>query len=254
MATKVLRKIIEIDQEKCDGCGQCASACHEGAIAMVEGKAKLVSETYCDGLGACIGDCPRDALHIIEREVEVFDEAAVKVHLAGQAQAKLIAHAHLGGGCPGSALRQLKEAGCGCEAETASEAPVVSELVNWPVQLNLVPLTAPWLAGADLPLAADCVPFAVPDFHSRYLKGKVVLVGCPKLDDADYYLKKLTTLLETNKPASLSVVYMEVPCCGSLARLAEQAVKAAGVPLNLKLTRVGIDGGILSEQVTEYSA
>ncbi len=252
MATKVLRKIIEIDEEKCDGCGQCATACHEGAIAIVDGKAKLVSETYCDGLGACIGDCPQDALHVVEREVAAFDEEAVKVHLASQA--KPVAHIHAGGGCPGSALRQLKEAGCGCEAEAVSAGPVVSELVNWPVQLNLVPITAPYLAGADLLLAADCTPFAVPDFHSRYMKGKVVLVGCPKLDDAEHYLQKLTALLEANKPVSLQVVYMEVPCCGSLARLAEQAVKAAGVPLTLKLTRVGIDGGVLSEQITEFGA
>lgn len=237
-----LRDVVKIDEEKCDGCGQCANACAEGAIQIIDGKARLVSDSYCDGLGACLGECPQGAITIEKREAAEFDEEAVKEHLAGQpAPGAPAAPA----ACPGSTPRELER--CQLvdlegEPETAASA---SMLGNWPVQLKLVPAEAPYFKDADLLLAADCVPFAFADFHRRFLAGKVLLIGCPKLDSADFYLRKLTEIFERNDIRSVEVVYMEVPCCFGLVHLVHQALKNSGKEIPLKLLKVGIRGDLV---------
>lgn len=210
-----LRRIIVIDEEKCDGCGLCASACAEGAIAMVEGKARLISETYCDGLGACIGECPRGAITIVEREAEAFDDAAVA------------AHQH-----PAAAAAE----------PAAPNRPMPSRLRTWPVQIHLVPVRAPYLQGAHLTIAADCAAVAYPDFHARFLADRVVMIGCPKLDDAAAYREKLTAIFRENEIREVEVAIMEVPCCGGLARLVVDAIADSGRAIPLRLTRVGVRG------------
>ena len=237
------RKIITIDESKCNGCGLCVPNCVEGAIRIVDGKARLVSETYCDGLGACLGHCPQDAIAIEEREAPAFDEEATKEHMTRQARENAVAakrpaatHAHgggcpgaamrqFGGGCPGAAIRDLGKAGAksDTQAEASGAEPAPSALTHWPVQLRLVPPFAPFLRGAHILVCADCVPFAVGDFHKRYLEGRVALVGCPKFDDAMYYAEKLAEILKEAQPKSLTVLRMEVPCCGGLAAAAVRA-------------------------------
>jgi len=238
------RKIIEIDEEKCDGCGQCIDACHEGALALVDGKAKLVKDIFCDGLGACIGDCPTGALQIIEREAADFDEAAVKARAAALPLAQVQpahGHAHAGGGCPGSAMRQMAPASA---VPAAADQPPPSQLGHWPIQLMLVPPRAPFLRGADLVVCADCVPFTVPDFHQRYLAGRAVVVGCPKLDDLNHYFEKLTAMVKEAKPRRLTILRMEVPCCGGIVQAAAQAVQASGLDFPVEEHIVGVGGGI----------
>lgn len=249
----VKRSIIEIDESKCDGCEQCVSACHEGAIAMVDGKAKLVSDVYCDGLGDCIGECPQDAITIIERDAEDFDEAAVQQRLAAQkrpdepaaptdpAPAPLRPLGGHGGGCPGSMMRMLQP-----EPQTApkpaSTTATPSALRNWPVQLHLLPVQAPFFKNAKVLLAADCVPFAHPDFHQSLLAGRALIIGCPKLDDTSAYLEKLTAIFRFNDIEAVEVAYMEVPCCRGLVQLATQAAEASGKSVPISLVRVGING------------
>jgi Pyruvate/2-oxoacid:ferredoxin oxidoreductase delta subunit len=235
---KYVRKIIRIDEEKCDGCGLCASACAEGAIAMVEGKARLISETYCDGLGACIGECPRGAITIIAREAEAFDEAAVAAHQRPAAAPSPPAPAACG--CPGAALRDLSAAST-AEA-TAPTRPAPSRLRTWPVQIHLVPVRAPYLNGAHLTIAADCSAVACPDFHARFLADRVVMIGCPKLDDAAAYREKLTAIFRENEIRAVEVAIMEVPCCGGLARVVAGAIADSGRAIPLRLTRVGVRG------------
>jgi len=230
------RRIICIDEEKCDGCGICAEACHEGAIAIVDGKARLVKESYCDGLGDCIGPCPRDAISIEERDAEEYDAEAVGEHLAGMAGSP--------SGCPG-ACPEVIEGPSGGAAENMETRP--SRLSAWPVQITLVPPNAPFLKKADLLLAADCVPFAYADFHERFVRGRTVLVGCPKLDDAEYYLQKLEEIFRLNSPSSVTVVYMEVPCCGGLPRLARMAAEASGRIIPMRLVRIGIRGKMIED-------
>jgi len=233
----MLRNIIKIDEEKCNGCGQCAAACAEGAIAIVDGKAKLVSEVYCDGLGACIGECPEGALIVEEREAEAFDEEAVEEHLrelAGE-------DGELPCGCPGTMARQIKRS-----AHVEQDViELQSELTNWPVQLRLISPNVPALKGADILLAADCVPFALADFHPRFVRGRTVTIGCPKLDDARYYVEKLADIIKVAKPKSLTVVHMEVPCCSGLTMIAEKAVESAGMALPVQDVTVGISGEVL---------
>ena len=241
---KSVRPIIRIDEEKCDGCGLCATACHEGAIAIVDGKARLVSESFCDGLGACLGDCPRGAITIEEREAEVFDEEAV-----ARAQEQKQHSGPLPCGCPGTMARTLTTPAP--KAET-SLSPAVSRLQNWPIQLSLVPVNAPYLKGARLVLAADCTAIACPDFHARFLEGKILLMGCPKLDDAAYYQEKVGTILKENAIESIDVIYMEVPCCGGLVRLVQNAIEEARVPVSLTLTKVGIQGETLERETVRY--
>lgn len=234
------RDIIVIDEGKCDGCGQCVTACAEGAIAVVDGKAKLVSEVYCDGLGACLGHCPRGAITVTKREAPAFDQQAVDRHLAGRRQPAftIVGHGH-GHACPGSRPRALQPAAP--EAAAGCDAP--SRLGHWPVQLGLVNPGAPFLAGADLLLTAHCVPVALPDFHQRWVGGRGVLLACPKLDDLARHTAKLTAILAQARPAALTVLRMEVPCCGGLAWAARQAAEAAAWRGRLEVVTVSISGG-----------
>lgn len=232
----MLRKIIVIDEEKCDGCGDCAPACQEGAIAIIDGKARLVSEVYCDGLGACLGHCPQGAITIEEREAAAYDEAATHAHLARQQAA---AAAQAMGGCPGSRARQLSPAAL---LEEPVSAATPSQLRSWPVQLALVPAHAPYLAGADLLLVADCVPFAYADFHRDFLRGNPVLIACPKLDNVGPYVDKLAAIFKTARPRSLSILHMEVPCCSGLVHLAAMAMERAGARVPVRDVVVGIEG------------
>ena len=224
------RKIIVIDEEKCNGCGQCVTGCAEGAIALINGKAKLVSEVYCDGLGACIGECPVGALTLVEKEAPEYDQAAVDKHLATIGRAPHAAAS----ACPGAA---------------PAMAPTQSQLGNWPLQLSLMPINAPYLERATLLMAADCTACAYPDFHRHFVKGKVAIIGCPKLDDAAAYREKLAKIIQANHIEFIHVVYMEVPCCGGLVRLVQQAVADSGCKVPVKLTKIGIGGEIKDESV-----
>lgn len=226
------RQIVRIDREKCNGCGQCVSACHEGAIRMVDGKAELVSDIYCDGLGDCVGDCPTGAITIEQREAVAYDEAAVARRLEAL---KAKASAPPTGGCPGA--RAFSFSGRTVSAcPAAAPAPAVSgELTQWPVQLRLVPVNAPWWDGADVLLAADCVAVAVPDFQARLLKGRKVAVMCPKLDDLEGYVEKLAAILAGNDVRSLTVARMHVPCCGGVVRIAQEAVQRSGKAIPVRV-------------------
>jgi ferredoxin len=233
----MLRKIVEIDEDRCDGCGLCAQACAESAIRIIDGKARLISETYCDGLGACLGECPQGAITISEREAEGFDEEAVRRHLNDMDRDDREVSS-----CPGSRMIELAEN----QPPAAQEKITISSrLRNWPVQLRLAPVDAPYFRDAHLLLAADCVPFALPDFHSRLLEGKVLLVGCPKLDDAAFYTRKLTSILRENDIKSLTVAHMEVPCCFGLIELAKRAILESGKDIEFRTVKVGIRGELL---------
>ncbi|MFA5424702.1 MAG: 4Fe-4S binding protein [Phycisphaerae bacterium] len=237
------RNIIKIDESKCNGCGLCASACAEGAIKIINGKAKLVSETYCDGLGACIGHCPVDALTIEERDVADFDEQAVQKHLAGQKQPPQPKVDFI---CLGMMAKKLRD------NPPQSQSPAVpadSQLNNWPVQLKLVPPSAPYLNGADLLLVADCVPFAMGDFHSRFLTGRTVVIGCPKLDDNNFYADKLADILRQNKINSLTVLHMEVPCCSGLTRIATGAIKQSTLQLAFDDVTISLQGNVIKTEI-----
>lgn len=229
------RDIVLIDRELCNGCGKCVSACHEGAIRMVNGKAELVGEIYCDGLGACVGDCPTGAITVESREAAAFDEAAVAERQRHQKQAA----AAPAGGCPGT--RAFAFAGqpvCDC----ASKAPPAGaagtgQLTQWPVQLRLVPVNAPWWDQADILLTADCVAVAVPDFQQNLVRGRKVAVMCPKLDDPSGYVEKLAAILAENDVRSLTVARMHVPCCGGIVRIAQEAVRLSGkaIPVEVRV-------------------
>jgi NAD-dependent dihydropyrimidine dehydrogenase PreA subunit len=238
-----MRNIISIDEEKCDGCGLCADACHEGAIRIIDGKAKLVRDDYCDGLGDCLGECPQDAITIEERMADPFDEQAVEQHLAEQGadESAPAGGCPPGGGCPGSALRDLFEETGAEETPTESDAGP-SQLRNWPVQIHLLPPNAPYFDAADLLISADCAPFAVPDFHSRYLQGRVALVGCPKLDDIERYRQKLAAIFANNDIRSIEVLRMEVPCCGGLTQVVQQALGDADAAIPAAVTTVSPQG------------
>lgn len=259
----MIRKIIEINEEKCNGCGLCAQACHEGAIGMVNGKAKLLRDDYCDGLGDCLPVCPVDAIHFIEREAAAYDEEAVKANMA----AKAASHAHgcstvpsgsdapLPCGCPGSNVHAIHrehnhenscDSTCECSCSN-SAAPIPSQLGNWPVQIRLAPVNAPYFDGADLLIAADCTAFAYGDFHNRFIKGRVTLVGCPKLDPADYS-EKLAEIIKNNDIRSITLVRMQVPCCGGLQMATARAIQESGktdIPANVVV--ISNDGRIISE-------
>jgi len=238
--TKVKRQIITIDEEKCDGCGNCVPACVEGALQVIDGKARLVKESYCDGLGACLGDCPQDALHVTTLEVEAYDEPAVLGYLrqtAPEAVQRHVEHLREHGIqssykpaaiplCPSVRVKAWDE-GVAAQDEPA-QGRVKSELRQWPVQLHLLPTQAPFYQGTDLTLIADCVPFAAPNFHADYLKDSAVAVGCPKLDDGNAYIQKVAQILANNDVRSLKVAYMEVPCCRGLVFIAEQALALSG--------------------------
>jgi NAD-dependent dihydropyrimidine dehydrogenase PreA subunit len=235
------RKIVKIDEEKCTGCGLCIPNCAEGALQIIDGKARLLSEKFCDGLGACLGHCPEDAIMVIEREAEDFDEKEVEVHLHKQKQAQpKLQPAPVFAGCLSSRAMHFKAPSA--EGVASSTASSVSQLTQWPVQLKLVPVNAPYFQDADLLIAADCVPFAYPDFHRDFLKGKAVVVGCPKLDDVRFYKEKLTEIFKANSIKSITVPYMEVPCCFGLVKATEDAIAASGKNILLKKVKVGIRG------------
>jgi len=239
----VLRNIVKIDEEKCDGCGQCVNACAEGAIKIIDGKAKLVSEIYCDGLGACIGQCPQDAITIEKREAADFDEEATKAHLAKekstQTQTDFV--------CPGMKAQKLRTEST--PADSLTQVP--SQLTHWPVQLKLVSPGAPYFANADLLLVADCVPFAMGDFHNRFLKDHSIIVGCPKLDDADFYIEKLTAILKANRLNSLTVIHMEVPCCSGLRRIAKEAIAGCGTKMSFEDITIDLRGNVLKTETID---
>ncbi len=238
-----VRKIVKIDEELCDGCGQCIVNCPEGALAIVDGKARVVKDSYCDGLGACIGTCPLDAITIEEREASAFDEAAMKQHL-GEVEKQRAALPTLECGCPGSAVRQMERTSPSDRVSTGGP----SQLGHWPVQLTLVPPGAPFLQDAELLLVADCVPFALADFHERFLHGRAVVVGCPKLDDPQSYVDKLAAILEQSSIRSLTIIHMEVPCCTGLCRIAETAMETAPRAVPVKEITVSVDGRVIAEK------
>ncbi len=313
--SKVMRKIIEIDEQKCDGCGNCIPSCAEGALAIVDGKARVVKDMYCDGLGACLGHCPQDALKVIEREADEFDEEAAMEHVRRTAGADKHGAVKVASGCPGGKVEVFekpepkakpvlekmsempKTMACGCSgsmiqdftreqpasiegtgaeeqaggcpcsggkfarkpapkaepapAAKAEPAPAAkaaprgtdeSELTHWPVQLRLIPAHAPFLKGADLLMAADCVPAAHPRFHEELLKGRKLLIGCPKFDDADDYVERLAAIFREARPRGLTVARMEVPCCATLTQIVHAAVKRSGVDVPVRevvITRQG---------------
>jgi len=253
-----VREIVKIDEAKCNGCGECIVNCPEGALQIVEGKARLVKESYCDGLGACIGHCPEGAITIEKREADDFDEHAIEHHMAAAASRPPVQSAGAQG-CPGSAVRELKPSPAECLGSRVYERkpPVEgfsvsrgarSQLKNWPVQLALVPPNAPFLQNADLLLVADCVPFALADFHARFLAGGPIVVGCPKLDDPEAYVTKLRTVFEQSSIRSLTMIHMEVPCCTGLCRIAESAREACGQAIPVKEVTVSIDGRVIMDR------
>lgn len=241
---KALRKIIEIDENLCDGCGQCAPSCAEGALQIVDGKARMVSEVYCDGLGACLGECPRGALKIVEREAEKFDEKAVEHYLKDKEQEKRAYHDPVHGGCPGSRLQMFKSSG-GESGRPASRERGGSALTHWPVQIRLVPPTAPFLKGSHLLVAADCTAYACSDFHGELLKGKAVMIGCPKFDDAQEYVYKFVEIFKKAGIKKVTVVDMEVPCCSKLPIIVRKAIEIAGKQIPMEEVIIGIRGDVL---------
>ena len=234
----MIRKIIKIDEEKCTGCGLCATACHEGAIGMVNGKAKLLREHFCDGLGDCLPACPAGAISFEEREAPAYDEAAVMAAKRDKTPGQTAAHRF--GGCPGSMPRRISRP----ESQTRVVSGNVSELTNFPVQIKLAPVRAPFFDGADLLVAADCTAFARADVHERFIKGRVVLIGCPKLDSVDY-TEKLSAILSSNDIKSVTILRMEVPCCGGIVRAAEGAVGVSGKDIPVRTVIISTDGEII---------
>ena len=237
----MIRKIIHIDEEKCNGCGLCASACHEGAIDMVDGKAKLVRENFCDGFGDCLPGCPTGAITFEEGEAPEYDEQAVKKAQEAK-KMETMKHKHPQGGCPGSRMMQLahnKEE----QAQVSTSKPV-SRLAQWPCQIKLVPTQAPFFDGAKLLIAADCTAYAYANMHEEFMRGKVTIIGCPKLDDIDY-TEKLTAIIRDNDIQSVTIVRMEVPCCGGLQRAAQNALQASGKFIPWQVVTISRDGRIL---------
>ena len=233
-----LRNIVKIDEEKCNGCGLCVNACAEGAIKIIDGKARLVSEIYCDGLGACLGHCPEDAITIEKREAENFDEEATNAYLAKEKNAQVQTDFV----CPGMAAKQLrKKAG---PDDSAQAEAVPSRLGQWPVQLKLVSPHAPYFANSDLLLVADCVPFAIGDFHNRFLKDHSIAIGCPKLDDLQFYIEKLATILQANKLNSLTVIHMEVPCCSGLTHIAREAIAKSKIEMTFEDVTIDLQDNV----------
>ncbi len=233
----MIRKIIKIDEEKCNGCSACAAACHEGAIGMVNGKAKLLREDYCDGLGDCLPACPTGAITFEQREAPAYNEAAVLAAKQKKSPEKLPC------GCPGTHSRTINREKV---SEPAPTAPSVSRLSQWPVQIKLVPVNAPYFDGADLLIAADCTAYAYGRFHEDFIKNRITLIGCPKLDEGDY-AEKLTQIISGNDIRSLTIVRMEVPCCGGIENAARAALTASGKLIPWQVVTVRTDGSIVGE-------
>ena len=237
------RRIIEINQDKCNGCGACAAACHEGAIAMADGKAKLMRDDYCDGLGDCLPTCPTGAITFVEREAAAYDAKAVQENMQKKMQEKMKKEdMTLPCGCPGSRSRKIEHTESG--NTTVSYAKPVSQLSQWPVQIKLVPVNAPYFDGAKLLIAADCTAYAYAAFHEDFIKGHITLVGCPKLDSVDYS-EKLTEIIRNNDIKSVTIVRMEVPCCGGLEHAAKTALQQSGKFIPWQVTVISTDGKIL---------
>ena len=237
----MIRKIIRIDEEKCNGCGACAAACHEGAIEMIDGKAKLTREDYCDGLGDCLPACPTDAISFEEREAPAYDEAAVLAAKAKKAEAPLPC------GCPGSQSRAIRRENDSSECSTVPGSPAVSiasQLSQWPVQIKLAPVNAPYFNGAKLLVAADCTAYAYGNFHNEFIRDHVTLIGCPKLDSVDYS-EKLTAILANNDIRSVTVVRMEVPCCGGIEHAVKTALQESGKFISWQVVTISTDGRII---------
>ncbi len=231
----MIRKIIEINEEKCNGCGLCASACHEGAIGMVNGKAKLLRDDYCDGLGNCLPVCPAGAITFVEREAAAYDEAAVQANMRAREQA---AQQPPACGCPGSQAKTLRSAP---SVQPVTAAPAVSQLRQWPVQIKLVPVNAPYFDGAHLLVAADCTAYAYAGFHEDFIRNKITLIGCPKLDEGDYS-EKLTEIIRQNNIKSVTVVRMEVPCCGGIEHAVSTALQNSGKFLPWQVVVISTSG------------
>lgn len=234
----MVRKIIKIDEKKCNGCGLCAGACREGAIAIVNGKAKLIRDDYCDGLGNCLPACPAGAIAFEEREAEAYNEKEVKAHM-DKKQTPIFS------GCPGSMARAFTRA-TSSPPEKQEPQPAESELMQWPVQIKLVPVNAPYFDGAHLLVAADCTAFAYAGFHQKFIKNHITLIGCPKLDEGDYS-EKLTEILKNNNIRSIKVVRMEVPCCGGIENAVRQALIRSGKMIPWQVTVLSTDGKIVEE-------
>jgi Pyruvate/2-oxoacid:ferredoxin oxidoreductase delta subunit len=235
-----IRDIIQIDEEKCNGCGNCVVDCAEAALQIVNGKAKLVKELYCDGLGACLGGCPTGALTVVRREADPFDEAATEKHVHETRKKEEPC------GCPGTRSVEFTEDRTGQNGISETKP----ELTNWPIQLKLAAIAAPYFNDADLLVAADCAAFSTVNFHSRFIKGKKVVIACPKLDDSQFYFEKLTEMFKQNSIKSVSVVRMEVPCCGGLAYIVKQALQKSGKEIPYSEVVIGIKGDILTEGKT----
>ncbi len=229
----MIRKIIKIDKEKCNGCGACAAACHEGAIEMVNGKAQLTREDYCDGLGDCLPACPTNAISFEKREAPAYNEAAVQAAKLKKQGGTLPC------GCPGTNSKVIKR-----EAATFESKPVLSRLSQWPVQIKLVPINAPYFENANLLVAADCTAYAYGNFHNEFIRNRITLIGCPKLDEGDY-TEKLTAIIENNNIKSVTVVRMEVPCCGGIENAVKRALQASGKFIPWQVVTISTDGKIL---------
>ena len=259
------RKIVSINEERCNGCGLCVSACHEGAIQLIDGKAKLVSDSYCDGLGDCLPACPVDAIKIVEREAADYDEAAVAARMAAAkghaapapepAPAPAAAKPPLPCGCPGQMAKSIARTPVpkALPEEGAPAAAPVAQLGNWSVQIKLVNPRAPYLQNAALLVAADCTAFAYADIHRKFMRNKVTLIGCPKLDDAQSYVEKLTRIISYNETPAITVVRMEVPCCGGMTRILEAACEASERNISLNIVTLGIRGDILDNETIRFS-
>ena len=247
---KIKRNIIEIDEELCNGCGQCVTGCAEGALEIVDGKAKLISEFYCDGLGACIGECPTGALKIVKREAEDFDEEAVEERLKNIKESPKEEAGKMACGCPSANIQTFVARSCSCDE---ANEPVLSrsrgsELTHWPVQIRLIPPTAPFLKNADLLVAADCTGFAYPDLHRDLLKGKILLIGCPKFDDARSYVEKFAEIFSVASIRTVTVAVMDVPCCSGLPQIIKMGMEKAGKQIPLEKVVISGQGQILRRE------
>ena len=250
---KVVRKIIEIDDDLCDGCGNCVPSCAEGALEIIDGKARVVADIYCDGLGACLGDCPTGALSIVEREADEFDEEAVEEHLANQKAVEPEALPMVSGGCPSARMQTFDSSASQPAATPLAETAATAEemesaLSHWPVQIMLVPPTAPFLKGADLLVLADCVPVAFPTVHRDFIQGKSVLLGCPKLDNAQFYIEKFAQICKQSGVKSITSVVMEVPCCSGLPMIVKKGMELSGVEIPMEEVVISTRGKILERR------